>query len=619
MARVEIKGLAVGVVQDRNGNVRSGIVFTCSSTVYAASTGATALTGGQLVSNEFGELPGWLAAGVHTITIPAFSKSVTFEVGDDGIINGEARLSAVEGGQFAGLAIEAAELFSDDFNRATINPAPDGSTYGIAGSGAGTAAISDGRFVATGTVYLTKMFAARPLSIGGEISFTEPTPGGASYGYAVAMSSDPTFTADNMIHLTGDHDSARLTTWRPGFQDVEMASGQSNITFATPLPRDGTPIAVSMMISGDTVIVEWSNGERLVASDPLVSDLAGPLCFWEIIPFSAPNPVRWDSFVATAVSTANIGIPLTAAAINGPLGVEEPSSVIATDLHLKAGGGHIGALIEALTTGFMSRIRFKTVTGPSIPEIRSDSGASNLAFYTGVTPARRMNIPQSGGGVFFDEFLDFLHYASTPATPAAGRSRLYPDSTGVWKTRGPDGVVLPLTKGAELNAPGIMPGEKQLITGKWVGLPAVTSAVAAPAVNQAFLTPFWVPRSQAFDRIGLFVTTAVAASTIRLGVYADNNGVPGALITDYGTVDTTTTGAKEITIALTQGPALLWLCAASQGGTPTVLALNLALCPSTSPSPQTSWVITAVSGALPASASGAAVGGTAHRVALRVA
>lgn len=97
MARVEIKGLAVGVVQDRNGNARSGIAFTSSATVYAASTGATTLTGGELVSNTYGELPGWLESGVHTITIPAASKSVTFEVGAD-ILNGEARLASVESG-----------------------------------------------------------------------------------------------------------------------------------------------------------------------------------------------------------------------------------------------------------------------------------------------------------------------------------------------------------------------------------------------------------------------------------------------------------------------------------------------------------------------------------------
>lgn len=81
MARIEIKGLAIGVVQNTRGDVIAGTTFTCSGTVYAAATGGTTLTGSQLKTNIDGEMPGWLEPGVYTISVPITSKTTTFEVG----------------------------------------------------------------------------------------------------------------------------------------------------------------------------------------------------------------------------------------------------------------------------------------------------------------------------------------------------------------------------------------------------------------------------------------------------------------------------------------------------------------------------------------------------------
>ena len=81
MARIEIKGLAIGVVQKTRGDVIARTTFTCSGTVYAEATGGTTLTGSQLKTNDDGEMPGWLEPGVYTISVPITSKSVTFEVG----------------------------------------------------------------------------------------------------------------------------------------------------------------------------------------------------------------------------------------------------------------------------------------------------------------------------------------------------------------------------------------------------------------------------------------------------------------------------------------------------------------------------------------------------------
>lgn len=87
--------------------------------------------------------------------------------------------------------------------------------------------------------------------------------------------------------------------------------------------------------------------------------------------------------------------------------------------------------------------------------------------------------------------------------------------------------------------------------------------------------PFSVGEQQTFDRIGLEVTGAVASTTIRLGIYASNaNGLPGALVLSAGSVDASTTGAKEITISQALDPGLYWVACVPQGGQPTVRATD---------------------------------------------
>jgi hypothetical protein len=98
----------------------------------------------------------------------------------------------------------------------------------------------------------------------------------------------------------------------------------------------------------------------------------------------------------------------------------------------------------------------------------------------------------------------------------------------------------------------------------WGGLssPGVSSAI--PASTNVFLR-FPVSRACTLDRIGLEITTLGAASVVRLGIYAETNGKPAALILDAGTIDATGTGLKEITISQAITAGVVWLCAAAQG------------------------------------------------------
>ena len=69
------------------------------------------------------------------------------------------------------------------------------------------------------------------------------------------------------------------------------------------------------------------------------------------------------------------------------------------------------------------------------------------------------------------------------------------------------------------------------------------------------------------DRVGLFVASSGAAvgNLMRLGIYSDDDGRPGALLVDAGTVDASTEGGKELTINVTVAGGTLWLAAAPQG------------------------------------------------------
>lgn len=112
----------------------------------------------------------------------------------------------------------------------------------------------------------------------------------------------------------------------------------------------------------------------------------------------------------------------------------------------------------------------------------------------------------------------------------------------------------------------------------------------APSLNMStatrpngFITavPLLVPKDTAFDRIAADVTTVGnAGAKVRLAIYEDNNGRPGALLLDAGQVDAGTgdgTGVKAITIDVELEKAVYWLAAIIQGAdtsTPVLRSFN---------------------------------------------
>jgi hypothetical protein len=72
------------------------------------------------------------------------------------------------------------------------------------------------------------------------------------------------------------------------------------------------------------------------------------------------------------------------------------------------------------------------------------------------------------------------------------------------------------------------------------------AGASAIAINTIYYQPIAI--SGTINRIGIEVTTGVAGAA-RLGLYSNNNGIPGTLILDAGTVDVTSIALVEATIS----------------------------------------------------------------------
>ena len=100
-----------------------------------------------------------------------------------------------------------------------------------------------------------------------------------------------------------------------------------------------------------------------------------------------------------------------------------------------------------------------------------------------------------------------------------------------------------------------------------------TTSALAVSNNLLHYTPFTVYETWSPTRIGINVTTAIAASIARLGIYNDVGGQPGgAPLLDAGTVSLASTGEKEIVISPTLPAGVYWLALAKDSLTGVLLS-----------------------------------------------
>lgn len=115
---------------------------------------------------------------------------------------------------------------------------------------------------------------------------------------------------------------------------------------------------------------------------------------------------------------------------------------------------------------------------------------------------------------------------------------------------------------------GAPPAGATYKAGDYIGPLAISGSAAATTAGTAYFSRIHIPKALTVDRIACWVRTLGAASTVRLGIYTDVTGRPGTLLVDGGTIDSTATGAKTVTIAQALAAGAYWLCGQVEGGTP---------------------------------------------------
>jgi hypothetical protein len=86
------------------------------------------------------------------------------------------------------------------------------------------------------------------------------------------------------------------------------------------------------------------------------------------------------------------------------------------------------------------------------------------------------------------------------------------------------------------------------LSGAYIVPPFIALSNAALVADTLYVVPIYIARGGTVTRIGINLAGS-SAGNARLGIYSNTNARPGTRILDAGTVDTGSTGDKEVTIS----------------------------------------------------------------------
>jgi hypothetical protein len=126
-----------------------------------------------------------------------------------------------------------------------------------------------------------------------------------------------------------------------------------------------------------------------------------------------------------------------------------------------------------------------------------------------------------------------------------------------------------------ISSSSIQPAYLPFVSGGYYRSPASPGTAATQVINKTFYSYFYVGATTSFDRIGCRATTVTTPGTVRLGIYADNSGVPETLVLDAGTVGfSSNSTVYEITIDQSLDPGWYWLAFNCQSGASTFASVS---------------------------------------------
>ena len=193
-------------------------------------------------------------------------------------------------------------------------------------------------------------------------------------------------------------------------------------------------------------------------------------------------------------------------------------------------------------------------TGPTGPS-GGPTGPTGTTGPTGATGATGEVGPTGATGA--DSFVT----GPTGPTGPEGSDGL-DGATGPTGSTGPTGATGPAGAdgGTELTA-GVPPQ-----SGYYIRKYATTTSSITAQLNIVYYSPIFIFATGSYDRIAVRTASAFSGSGVmRLGIYNDNNGIPGTLVVDAGTISATAANTNyEITIDQLLNAGLYWIAAVSQ-------------------------------------------------------
>jgi hypothetical protein len=193
------------------------------------------------------------------------------------------------------------------------------------------------------------------------------------------------------------------------------------------------------------------------------------------------------------------------------------------------------------------------------------------------------SVGSTGWNTQVDALIDFVNALAPSAVVPISADKVSDGTTNHVFTAADDTKLAGIAAGATVytNSDADARITAQLITGRGRGqvplsgayltAQLVSTGTTAPGAGTLRAMPLDLAASATLDRIGVEVTTAAASTTAELAIYNHDATTdrPGTLLLDAGSIDTSTTGFKELTISQTLAAGRWWLASLPLGGAAT--------------------------------------------------
>lgn len=325
------------------------------------------------------------------------------------------------------------------------------------------------------------------------------------------------------------------------------ASSENNVRSRIPVTKRW---ALTAADAGKTIIATAAGitGNEDVSFDSWWVEDPSPPTVLLVNQFRSAFPSPWIFFGGTTATAINAVLPAIKAEFDDSVQVVDLATIIGNETECTTTGSVTSgqtSIAVTLTSGTESLI------GPGSVLRFVDAAGQEEVFCTAISgtgTSRTLTVTRGFNGTTAAAHTAMALYDVRYVCS----DRVHPSDEG--HTRIAAAVIQTLT-GLTRTYTQIAAGagyganrNQSLRDGYYIYTRGTRSTYGGGAQNSAYAVPIYIPQPCVITSIGCENTTSVASSVARLGLYRESqNGKPGQLIFDAGTVATTANGAKEIT------------------------------------------------------------------------